>query len=135
MEGGPCPLLARAQASGVSRQVVLNKAGSALVPPRQPHVLVRGLCGSAEAVLGMQRRALQGLRVGVLAGLRKIVQVEVACDERGGLAVWLVQGQRLVPLKVAHHLLKARALVEAVRIYCCATSPAARSTPRRSARA
>ena len=31
-----------------------------------------------------------------------------------GLAVRLVQ-QRLVPLQVAHHLLKARALVEAVR--------------------
>ena len=60
---------------------------------------------------------LQGPGVGVLAGLRKIVQVEVACDERGGLAVRLVQGQRLVPLQVAHHLLllKARALVEAVR--------------------
>ena len=29
--------------------------------------------------------------------------------------VRLVQGQRLIPLKVAHHLLKARALVEAVR--------------------
>ena len=63
----------------------------------------------------MQRRVLQGPRVGVLAGLHKIVQVEVACDEQGGLAVRLVQGQRLIPLKVAHHLLKARALVEAVR--------------------
>ena len=44
MEGGPCPLLASAPASG-SRQVILNKAGSAvpLVPPCQPHVLVRGL--------------------------------------------------------------------------------------------
>ena len=42
----------------------------------------------------------------------------MACDERGGLAVRLVQGQRLVPLKVAHHLLKARALVEAVRPEC-----------------
>ena len=60
---------------------------------------------------------LQGPRVGVLAGLYKIVQ-EVACDERGGLAVRLVQGQRLVPLKVAHRLLKARALVEAVRPEC-----------------
>ena len=60
----------------------------------------------------------QGPGVGVLAGLHKIVQVEVACDERGGLAVRLVQGQRLVPLKVAHHLLKARALVEAVRPEC-----------------
>ena len=71
MEGGPCPLLARAPASGSPCQVVLNKAGSAvpLVPPRKAHVLVRGLCGSAEAVLGMQ-----------------------------GLAVRLVQGQRLVPL-------------------------------------
>ena len=44
----------------------------------------------------------------------KIVQVEVAHYERCGLAVRLVQ-QRLIPLKVAHHLLKARALVEAVR--------------------
>ena len=42
----------------------------------------------------------------------------MACDERGGLAVRLVQGQRLIPLKVAHHLLKARALVEAVRPKC-----------------
>ena len=33
---------------------------------------------------------LQRLRVGVLAGLHKVVQV--ACDERGGLAVRLVQG-------------------------------------------
>ena len=39
----------------------------------------------------------------------------MACDERGGLAVRLIQGQQLIPLKVAHHLLKARALVEAVR--------------------
>ena len=39
-----------------------------------------------------QRRVLQGPGVGVLAGLHKIVQVEVACDERGGLAVRLVQG-------------------------------------------
>ena len=41
----------------------------------------------------------------------------MACEERCGLAVRLVQ-QRLVPLKVAHHLLKARALVEAVRPEC-----------------
>ena len=52
---------------------------------------------------------LQRLRVGVLAGLHEIVQVEVARDERGGLAVRLVQGQRLVPLQVAHNLLEARA--------------------------
>ena len=58
---------------------------------------------------------LQRLRVGVLAGLHEVVQVEVARDERGGLAVQLVQGQRLIPLQVAHHLLKARALAEAVR--------------------
>ena len=60
-----------------------NGSGSALVPPRKAHILVRGLCGSAEAVLGncLQRRVLQGPRVGVLAGLYKIVQVEVACDE------------------------------------------------------
>ena len=37
-----------------------------LVPPRKAHVLVRGLCGSAEAFLGncLQRRVLQGPRVG-----------------------------------------------------------------------
>ena len=75
------------------------------------------------------------------AGLDEVVQVEAACDERRGLAVRLIQGQRLIPLKVAHHLLKARALIEAVPpkclhfFYCCATSSAARSTPRRSARA
>ena len=57
---------------------------------------------------------LQRPGVGVLAGLHDVVQVEVACDEQGGLAVRLVQRQRLIPLKVAHHLLKARALVEAV---------------------
>ena len=32
--------------------------------------------------------------------------------------VRLIQGQRLIPLKVAHHLLKARALDEAVRPEC-----------------
>ena len=92
--GRPLPVAGQGAGLGVSRQVVRNKAGSAvrLVPPRQPHVLIRGLCGSAEAVLGMQRRVLQGPRVGVLAGLHKIVQVEVACDERGGLAVRLGRG-------------------------------------------
>ena len=80
------------------------------------------------------------MRVGVLNGLHEVVQVEVARDERGGLAVRLVQGQRLIPLQVAHHLLEARALAEAVspkrlHFYSCATSPAARSTPLRSARA
>ena len=35
-----------------------------------------------------------------------------------GLAVRLIQGQRLIPLKVAHHLLKARALIEAVGPKC-----------------
>ena len=73
---------------GVSSQVVLDKAGSsvALVHPSKSHILVRG--GSAEALLWNrpQRRVLQRLRVGVLAGLREIVQVEVARDERGGLA-------------------------------------------------
>ena len=91
--GRPLPVAGQGAGLGVSRQVVLNKAGSAvpLVPVRKPHILVRGFCGSAEAVLGMQGRVLQGLGVGVLAGLHKIVQVEVACDERGGLAVRLVQ--------------------------------------------
>ena len=37
---------------------------------------------------------LQRLRVGVLAGLHEVVQVEVARDERGGLAVRLVQRRR-----------------------------------------
>ena len=74
------------------------------------------LCGSAEAFLQNcpQGRVLQRLRVGVLAGLHKVVQVEVTRDERGGLAVRLVQGQGLSPLNVAHNLLEARALVEAV---------------------
>ena len=94
-----------------------QQSGSPAARPR-PWPLRK--CGSAEAVLGncLQGRVLQGPRVGVLAGLYKIVQVEVACDERGSLAVRLVQGQRLIPLKVAHHLLKARALVEAVRPEC-----------------
>ena len=48
------------------------------------------------------------------SSLHEVVQVEVARDERGGLAVRLVQGQRLIPLQVAHHLLEARALAEAV---------------------
>ena len=83
--GRPLPVAGQGAGLGVSRQVILNKAGSAvpLVPPRKAHVLVRGLCGSGEAFLGncLQGRVLQGPRVGVLAGLRKIVQVEVACDE------------------------------------------------------
>ena len=49
-------------------------------------VLVRGLGGSGKPSSG---RVLQRLRVGVLAGLNKDSQVEVARDERGGL-----QGQR-----------------------------------------
>ena len=78
--GRPLPVAGQGAGLGVSCQVILNKAGSAvpLVPPRKAHVLVRGLCGSAEAFLGncLQRRVLQGPGVGVLAGLRKIVQVE-----------------------------------------------------------
>ena len=134
MEGGPCPLFVSA---GVSGQVVLAEAvSSALAHPGQ--VLVRGLGGSAEAFLWNrpQRRVLQRLRVGVLAGLDEIVQVEVARDERGGLAVRLVQGQRLVPLPTCSK--RGRWLkpwARRVFIYCCATSPAARSTPLRSARA
>ena len=132
---GPAPL--RSAAACAPSAVLVRDGGRPLpvagqrrprgLPPGRPQqsgfrrtlhrrVLVRGLCGSAEAFLEncLQRRVLQGPRVVVLAGLHKIVQVEVVCDERGGLAVRLVQ-QRLVPLKVAHHLLKARALVEAVR--------------------
>ena len=56
---------------------------------------------------------LQRLRVGVFAVVQ-VEQVEVARDERGGLAVRLVQGQRLIPLQVARNLLEARALIEAV---------------------
>ena len=92
--GRPLPVAGQRAGLGVSRKVVLAEAVSSLVPPRKAHVLVRGLCGSAEAFLGncLQGRVLQGPGVGVLAGLQKIVQVEVACDERGGLAVRLVQG-------------------------------------------
>ena len=56
--GRPLPVAGQRAGLGVSRQVILNKAGSAvpLVPPRKAHILVRGLCGSAEAVL--QRRVL-----------------------------------------------------------------------------
>ena len=63
---------------GVSRQVILNKAGSTvpLVPPKAASGC-RGVCCRG-----------RGLRV--LTGLYKIVQVE-ACDERGGLAVRLIQ--------------------------------------------
>ena len=69
MEGGPCPLLASAPASGSPARSSSTKR----VPPRQPHVLVRGLCQSAEAVLGncLQRRVLQGPGVGVLADCTK----------------------------------------------------------------
>ena len=35
-------------------------------------------------------------RVGVLAGLHEVVQVEVARDEQGGLAVRLVQSKDIV---------------------------------------
>ena len=106
MEGGPCPLLASAPASASTKRVPPCLGTSAQGARPRPWPLRE--CGSRGCVL-------QGPGVGVLAGLHKIVQVEVACDERGGLAVRLVQGQRLIPLKVAHHLLKARALVEAVR--------------------
>ena len=74
MEGGPCPLLARRTSSSLRECASL------------PHELLgRGVF-------------FQGPGVGVLAGLHKIVQVEVACDKRGGLAVRLIQGQRLIPL-------------------------------------
>ena len=45
---GGRPLPVAGQGAGLGRQVVLDKAGSAvpLVPPRKAHVLVRGLCGS-----------------------------------------------------------------------------------------
>ena len=101
------------------------------------------LAGAEAFLRNRPQGRLQRLRVGVLAGLHEVVQLEVAREERGGLAVRLVQGQRLIPLQVAHHLLEARALAEAVgpkrlhlfKGYCAATSPAARSTPLRSARA
>ena len=80
----------------VVRQPGRPRRSSALAHPGQ--VLVRGLGGSAEAFHWNrpQRSMLQRLRVGVLAGLREVVQVEVARDERGGLALRLVQGQRLI---------------------------------------
>ena len=63
------------------------------------------LAGGAQA--GAGGAAAPGQLRASRTGLYKIVQVE-----GGGL------GQRLIPLKVAHHLLKARALVEAVRPKC-----------------
>ena len=95
------------------------KAVSSAALARPGQVRVRGLCGSAEAFLWNcpQGRVLQRLRVGVLAGLHEVVQVEVARDERRGLVVWLVQGQRLIPLKVAHNLLAARALAKALHLF------------------
>ena len=67
------------------------------------------------------------MRVGVLAGLHEVVQVEVARDERGGLAVRLVQGQRLIPLQVAHHLLEAQPWARSVFIFTVALPPSAGS--------
>ena len=84
MEGGPCPLFVSASASG--------SAARSSSPKRFPPPCLRNR---------PQGSVLQRLRVGVLAGLHKVVQVEVARDERGGLAVRLVQGQRLIPLQVA----------------------------------
>ena len=77
---------------------------------------------------------------GVALQAQRLSQVYLKVAVQAGLAV---QGQRLIPLQVAHHLLEARALAEAVgprrlhlfKGYCAATSPAARSTPLRSARA
>ena len=74
------------------------KPHQAAEPPQSPGSLLYGLY-----VLYLTRQ----LPAGACAkgwgprGLYKIVQVEVACDEQGGLAVRLVQGQRLIPLKVA----------------------------------
>ena len=123
---------------GVSSQVVLDEAGSsvALVHPGKSHVLVCGLGGSAEALESPSKEyAAEAAGWGPRWTARR--------SGSGGLAVRLAQGQRLVPLQVAHHLLEARALAEAVgpkrlhlfNSYCAATSPAARSTPLRSARA
>ena len=85
-------------------------AAAALVPPRQLRVLVRGL--GVRKPSSRMGRVLQ--RRGLGSSWSKSFKVEVARDERRGLAVRLIQGQRLIPLKVAHHLLKARALIEAV---------------------
>ena len=68
----------------LARQVVLHKAGSA-VPVVPAHVLV--LCGNVEAASEIACRGVccrgRGLDP---CWTHKIVQVEVACDERGGLA-------------------------------------------------
>ena len=53
--------------------------GAAALAPTAARLLERWRCGGSCG--GKQRRVLQGPGVGVLAGLHKIVQVEVACDE------------------------------------------------------
>ena len=88
------------------------------------HPWPRRKCGS------LPRELLSKAYAAEAAGLHEVVQVEVARDERGGLAV------RLVPLQVAHHLLEARSLVETVgpkRLHLfkgyCATSSTVCSIP------
>ena len=78
-------------------------------------VFVRGLCASAEAFLWNrpQGRVLQRLRVGVSLTAR-------SRPSRSGCATTCSKRSRGT---------------EASSFYCCATSPAARSTPLRSARA
>ena len=87
------------------------------LPPRE--------CGVASGNC-LQGRVLQRLRVGVLAGLHEVVQVEVDRDEGGGLAVRLVQGQGRPPLDGVGPTKRLHLLTG----FCAATSPAACSTPR-----
>ena len=130
---GEWPLPAAAAPAGSSARYP-QQSGSAvpLVPPHQPHV-VRGLCGSAEAVLGLQRRVLQGPRVGVLAGLHKIVQVEVLLTNEVALRSGWSRGsgsfRSRQPTTSSKRGRWLKPCDRSVFIYCCATSPAACFTP------
>ena len=115
MEGGPCPLLAKAPASGSPARSSSTKR----VPP-YPWYLRARRTSSSVASAGVRKPSSGIACRGVCCrgGPRWTAQNRPGRSERGGLAVRLIQGQRLIPLKVAHHLLKARALVEAVRPEC-----------------
>ena len=134
MEGGPCPLLASAPASespARSSSTKLRLGTSAQGAHPRPWPLRE--CGSRPREL-LQRRVLQGPRVWVLAGLYKIVQVGYL--ERNKPLSLDQPDRKATSFITSHfyHLLKARRWLKpcarSVFIYCCATSPAARSTPR-----
>ena len=95
VDAAPCPLLAKAPAS----ESPARSSSTKRVLP-YPWYLRARRTSSSVASAGVRKPfseiACRG--VGVLAGLHKIVQAEVACDKRGGLAVRLIQGRRLILL-------------------------------------